>query len=192
MLFAAFALCCDVNLLTLYVHIGQFLSMKLSAVNPALDFNIERILSKDVCNPLPDLYSSLLFFIFLMLIYVSYIQLFQSQGTASSTFGFLPDIGHQFLHPPKHSQAALHSIVNPADAFGRVTNAPVGCTFKEAAHQVCLITYCAYVSHLKPFRANARLMDINRKGQYLVDSNRPTTVLYCVVVHALLVHYNFY
>ncbi|KAE8795503.1 Transcription factor bHLH49 [Hordeum vulgare] len=87
----------------------EFLSMKLSAVNPALDFNIERILSKD---------------------------LFQSQGTASSTFGFLPDIGHQFLHPPKHSQAALHSIVNPADAFGRVTNAPVGCTFKEATHQV--------------------------------------------------------
>uniref|UniRef100_A0ACD6AEV6 Uncharacterized protein n=1 Tax=Avena sativa TaxID=4498 RepID=A0ACD6AEV6_AVESA len=89
----------------------EFLSMKLSAVNPALDFNIERILSKD---------------------------LFQSQGTASSAFGFLPDIGHQFLHPPKHSQAAFHSIVNSTDAFGRLTNAPQGSssTFKESRHQV--------------------------------------------------------
>lgn len=89
----------------------EFLSMKLSAVNPALDFNIERILSKDF---------------------------FQSQGTASSAFGFLPDIGHQFLHPPKHSQAAFHSIVNSTDAFGRLTNAPQGSssTFKEPTHQV--------------------------------------------------------
>ncbi|CAM0914142.1 unnamed protein product [Alopecurus aequalis] len=89
----------------------EFLSMKLSAVNPALEFNIEQILSKN---------------------------LFQSQGTASSAFGFLPDIGHQFLHPPKHSQASFHSFVNPTDAFGRVTNAPAGSssTFKESAHQV--------------------------------------------------------
>lgn len=89
----------------------EFLSMKLSAVNPALDFNIERILSKDF---------------------------FQSQGTASSAFGFLPDIGHQFLHPPKHSQAAFHSIVNSTDAFGRVTNPMQGTSsiFKEPTHQV--------------------------------------------------------
>jgi hypothetical protein len=56
-LFDAFAVFCDVHFLTLYVHIVQFLSMKLSAVNPALDFNIERILSKDVCNPLPVIYT---------------------------------------------------------------------------------------------------------------------------------------
>ena len=75
-------------------------------------------------------------------------QFFQSQGTASSAFGFLPDIGHQFLHPQKHSQASFHSFVNPADAFGRVTDAPAGSssTFKESAHQVCLRTYCAYIS----------------------------------------------
>lgn len=89
----------------------EFLSMKLSAVNPAMEFNIERILSKDF---------------------------FQSQGNASSAFGFLPDNGHQFLHPQKHSQAAFHSILNSADAFGRVTNAPQGSssTFKEPTHQV--------------------------------------------------------
>jgi hypothetical protein len=83
-----------------------------------------------------------------MLIYVSYIQFFQSQGNASSAFGFFPDIGHQFLHPPKHSQAAFHSIVNSTDVFGRVTNAPHGSssTFKEPTHQVCPITYCAYIS----------------------------------------------
>jgi hypothetical protein len=59
--FAAFAVLYDVNFLILYVHIVQFLSMKLSAVNPALDFNIERILSKDVCNPLSDVYRSFKF-----------------------------------------------------------------------------------------------------------------------------------
>lgn len=90
----------------------EFLSMKLSTVNPALDFNIERILSKDF---------------------------FQSQGTpASSAFGFLPENSHHFLHQPKHSQAALHGIVNPTDAFGRVTNAQVGSSssFKEPVHQM--------------------------------------------------------
>lgn len=90
----------------------EFLSMKLSAVNPTLDFNMEHILPKDF---------------------------FQSQGTtASSAFGFSLDIGHPHLRPPKLSQAGLPSIVNATDAFGRVTNAPVGTssTFKEPAHQI--------------------------------------------------------
>ena len=73
MSFAAFAVCCDVNFLILNVHNVQFLSMKLSAVNPALEFNIERILSKDVCNLFSDVYRSFRFyFLFLMLIDVSY------------------------------------------------------------------------------------------------------------------------
>ncbi|XP_052158479.1 transcription factor bHLH49-like isoform X1 [Oryza glaberrima] len=94
----------------------EFLSMKLASVNPTLDFNIERILSKDI---------------------------FQCRGTtASSAFGFFPDIVHPRLHPPKYTQVGMPSIVNPTDAFGRVIHAPLGTNsaFKEPKHQVCTIT----------------------------------------------------
>jgi hypothetical protein len=104
----------------------------------------------------------------------SIVQFFQSQGTASSAFGFLPDIGHQFLHPPKHSQAAFHSIVNSTDAFGRVTNPMQGTssTFKEPTHQVCPMPYCAYISHFKLFKTNSRQMELNSNRQYLLVPRR--------------------
>uniref|UniRef100_A0A0D9WP78 BHLH domain-containing protein n=1 Tax=Leersia perrieri TaxID=77586 RepID=A0A0D9WP78_9ORYZ len=90
----------------------EFLSMKLATVNPTLDFNIERIVSKDI---------------------------FQSQSTTtSSTFGFLPDTVHSRLHPPKYTQVGMPSILNSIDAFGRVTHTQVGtnCAFKEPKHQM--------------------------------------------------------
>ncbi|KAL5200740.1 hypothetical protein ABZP36_021943 [Zizania latifolia] len=90
----------------------EFLSMKLATVNPALDFSVERILSKDI---------------------------FRSQGiTAASAFCFLPDIGHPRLHPPKYTHVGMPSTVNSIDAFGRVPNVPLGTNsaFKEPKHQM--------------------------------------------------------
>ncbi|XP_006655999.1 transcription factor bHLH49 isoform X1 [Oryza brachyantha] len=90
----------------------EFLSMKLASVNPTLDFNIDRILSKDI---------------------------FQSQGAiASSVFGFLPGIVYPQLHQPKYMQVKMPSIVNSTDAFRRVTHAPLGTNsaLKETKHQM--------------------------------------------------------
>ncbi|XP_020114802.1 transcription factor bHLH49 [Ananas comosus] len=75
----------------------EFLSMKLAAVNPRLDFNIEGLLSKELF----------------------------SRGGPSSAIGFSPDMIHPHLHPSQHGmvQAGMPSIANPSDVLRRVMNA---------------------------------------------------------------------
>ncbi|XP_008807018.1 transcription factor bHLH49-like isoform X2 [Phoenix dactylifera] len=76
----------------------EFLSMKLAAVNPRLDFNIEGLLSKD---------------------------LFHSRGGPSSSIGFSRDTVHPQLHPSQQGlvQAGMSGIVNHSDALRTAMNA---------------------------------------------------------------------
>ncbi|KAF8378524.1 hypothetical protein HHK36_029867 [Tetracentron sinense] len=77
----------------------EFLSMKLAAVNPRLDFNIEGLLAKDVP---------------------------QSRGAISSTMGFSSDMGmaHHLLHPSHQGliQAGIPGMGNPSDTLRRTIN----------------------------------------------------------------------
>ncbi|XP_042502750.1 transcription factor bHLH49 [Macadamia integrifolia] len=74
----------------------EFLSMKLAAVNPRLEFNIEGLLAKDIL---------------------------QSRGPM---MGFPPDMNmsHPQLHPPPLGliQAGIHGMGNPSDALRRTIN----------------------------------------------------------------------
>ncbi|KAG1327475.1 transcription factor bHLH49 [Cocos nucifera] len=76
----------------------EFLSMKLAAVNPRLDFNVEGLLSKDLLQP---------------------------RGGPSPAIGFSQDVIHPQLHPSPHGlvQAGMAGIMNPSDALRRAINA---------------------------------------------------------------------
>ncbi|XP_008788970.2 transcription factor bHLH49 [Phoenix dactylifera] len=76
----------------------EFLSMKLAAVNPRVDFNIEGLLSKD---------------------------LHQFRDGPSSAIGFSPDVIHPQLHPSPQGlvQVGMSGIVNHSDALRRAINA---------------------------------------------------------------------
>nr|QDH09010.1 transcription factor bHLH49-like isoform X3 [Cymbidium sinense] len=91
----------------------EFLSMKLAAVNPSIDFNIEGLLSKD---------------------------LFQTRTVSSSAIGFTPEMIHQQLHPPHQDliQLGMPGIMNPSDAFRRAPNLQLTSTsgYKEATQQM--------------------------------------------------------
>ncbi|XP_072991319.1 transcription factor bHLH77-like [Typha latifolia] len=75
----------------------EFLSMKLAAVNPKLDFNIEGFLSKDVLH---------------------------SCGGPSSAISFTPDMIYPQTHPSQQRlvQDGMSGIVNPSDALRRMPN----------------------------------------------------------------------
>ncbi|KAL0919170.1 hypothetical protein M5K25_011246 [Dendrobium thyrsiflorum] len=91
----------------------EFLSMKLAAVNPRLDFNIEGILSKD---------------------------LFQTRSGSSSAIGFSHDMINHQLHSLHQNiiQVGMPGIMNPTEVFRRELNVqlPSTSTFKEAAQQM--------------------------------------------------------
>ncbi|KAL3510976.1 hypothetical protein ACH5RR_030377 [Cinchona calisaya] len=93
----------------------EFLSMKLAAVNPRLDFNIEGLLAKDVL---------------------------QSRAFPSS-LAFPPDM--TMAYPPLHQsqqgmvQAGLHGLGSPSDALRRSINSSltsVSGSFKEPSSHV--------------------------------------------------------
>ncbi|XP_073010319.1 transcription factor bHLH49-like [Typha latifolia] len=90
----------------------EFLSMKLAAVNPRLDFNLEGLLSKDLLH---------------------------SRGGPSSAIGFLPDMIHPQLHPSQQGllQAGMSGIGNSSDALRRAINAQLTTNngFKEFTPQ---------------------------------------------------------
>ncbi|OVA15415.1 Myc-type [Macleaya cordata] len=77
----------------------EFLSMKLAAVNPRLDLNIEGLLAKDIL---------------------------QSRVGPSSTMGFSPDMSmaHPQVHPsqPGLIQPGIPGMGNPSDALRRTIN----------------------------------------------------------------------
>ncbi|CAL9157393.1 transcription factor bHLH49-like [Musa acuminata AAA Group] len=75
----------------------EFLSMKLAAVNPRLDFNIESLLSKDFL---------------------------QSHGGTSSAIGFSPDAVHPQMHLSQQGlvQAEISGNLNHPNAFRRAVN----------------------------------------------------------------------
>lgn len=83
----------------------EFLSMKLAAVNPRMDFNIEGILAKDML---------------------------QSQGS-SPTMVFASDTSTSYpqLHQPQQGLVQVgtegHGIVNQAEALRRTINAQIAC-----------------------------------------------------------------
>ncbi|PKU64230.1 transcription factor bHLH49 isoform X2 [Dendrobium catenatum] len=91
----------------------EFLSMKLAAVNPSIDFNIEGLLSKD---------------------------LFQTRTGSSSVIGFTPEMIHQQLHPPHQGliQVGMAGVMNPSDAFRRALNVQLASTsgFKDSTQQM--------------------------------------------------------
>ncbi|MQM19606.1 hypothetical protein Taro_052612 [Colocasia esculenta] len=91
----------------------EFLSMKLAAVNPRLDFNIEGLLSKEIL---------------------------QSRAISSSTFGFSPDMAHHQIHPTQQAlvQSGIPGIGNPSDAHRRSINAQLVAinAYKEPAAQI--------------------------------------------------------
>ncbi|XP_072970392.1 uncharacterized protein [Typha angustifolia] len=92
----------------------EFLSMKLAAVNPQQDLNIEGILSKD---------------------------LLQSYVGSSSIVGFSPDMIYPQLHPSQQLlvSAGIIGMVNPADACRHVANTQFAAinAYKEANIQIC-------------------------------------------------------
>uniref|UniRef100_A0A1D1YGF0 Transcription factor bHLH49 n=1 Tax=Anthurium amnicola TaxID=1678845 RepID=A0A1D1YGF0_9ARAE len=91
----------------------EFLSMKLAAVNPRLDFNIEGFLSKEI---------------------------FQSRTVSSSAFGFSPDMIHPQIHPVQQGliQSGIPGIGNPSDSHRRSINAQLAAMnpYKEPANQI--------------------------------------------------------
>ncbi|KAG0466654.1 hypothetical protein HPP92_018234 [Vanilla planifolia] len=91
----------------------EFLSMKLAAVNPRIDFNIESLLTKD---------------------------LLQSRTGSSSAIGFSPDMIHHQLHQPHQGlmQLGMPGIMNTTDAFRRAVNVQFQSSspYKEAAQQL--------------------------------------------------------
>ncbi|KAJ4748150.1 BHLH transcription factor [Rhynchospora pubera] len=78
----------------------EFLSMKLAAVNPRLDLNIETLLSKDIL---------------------------QGRGACSSTVGFTHEMFHSQLLPsqPGLLPPGLPGMLNPSDPFRRAINTPL-------------------------------------------------------------------
>ncbi|KAK8926382.1 Transcription factor bHLH49 [Platanthera zijinensis] len=96
----------------------EFLSMKLAAINPRLDFNLEGFLSKD---------------------------LFQNRSGSSSAVGFSPDMIQHQLHSLHQGliQVGMPGLMNPSDAFRRSVNAQLPSTsaYKDSTHQVYLILY---------------------------------------------------
>ncbi|ONK69400.1 uncharacterized protein A4U43_C05F22460 [Asparagus officinalis] len=91
----------------------EFLSMKLAAVNPRLDVNIESLLSKD---------------------------LLQLRGGSSSAIGFLPEMIHPQSHNAQQDllQAGIAGMGNPSDTIRRALNAQLTSMsgFKEPLHQM--------------------------------------------------------
>ncbi|XP_077237668.1 transcription factor bHLH49-like isoform X2 [Tasmannia lanceolata] len=96
----------------------EFLSMKLAAVNPRLDFNVEGLLSKDIL---------------------------QSRAGPSASIGFLPDMSmaHPQLHPSQHGliQQGIPGIGCPSEVLRRNINSQLNALngYKETNPQVrCL------------------------------------------------------
>ncbi|ONK55018.1 uncharacterized protein A4U43_UnF8490 [Asparagus officinalis] len=90
----------------------EFLSMKLAAVNPSINLNIEALLSKDIAQT----------------------------RAGQSPMGFSTDLIHpQFLQSqPGSAQAGIHSMMNHADALRRTLNAQFSAlsAFKEPTPQM--------------------------------------------------------
>lgn len=91
----------------------EFLSMKLAAINPRLDFNLEGLLSKD---------------------------LFQNRSGSSSAVGFSPDMIQHQLHTLHQGliQVGMPGLMNSSDAFRRSINAQLPSTsaYKDTTHQM--------------------------------------------------------
>ncbi|KAJ6814280.1 transcription factor bHLH49 [Iris pallida] len=91
----------------------EFLSMKLAAVNPRQDINIEGLLSKDI---------------------------FHLRGGSASAIGFSPDMMHPHLHPPHQSllQSGIPGMGNHSDTLRRALNAQLTAMngYKESAPQM--------------------------------------------------------
>ncbi|XP_072982475.1 transcription factor bHLH76 [Typha latifolia] len=115
----------------------EFLSMKLAAVNPSLNFNVEGLLSKDLLH---------------------------SCGGPSSSFGLSSDMIYPKLHPSHHGlvQAGMPGITNSSDVLRRVINTQLTTisgskeptlqmpnTWDEEFHSVMQMTY--------PFLTNEEL-----------------------------------
>eukprot|EP01018_Ginkgo_biloba_P014931 Gb_39758 [translate_table: standard] len=83
----------------------EFLSMKLAAVNPRLDFNVEGLLAKDILQP----------------------------RSSSPTMVFAPDTHTSYpqLHQPQQGLIQVgtegHGMVNPAEVLRRTMNAQLSC-----------------------------------------------------------------
>lgn len=91
----------------------EFLSMKLAAVNPSIDFNVEGLFSKD---------------------------LFHIRNGSSSAIGFSTEMIHQQLHPSHQGliQVGMPGVMNTSDALRRALNLQLPSTsgYKEAAQQM--------------------------------------------------------
>lgn len=91
----------------------EFLSMKLAAVNPRQDINIEGLLSKDI---------------------------FHLRGGSASAVGFSPDMMHPHLHPSHQSllQAGIPGMANHSDTLRRALNAQLTAMngYKESTPQM--------------------------------------------------------
>ncbi|KAF3329487.1 transcription factor bHLH49-like isoform X1 [Carex littledalei] len=88
----------------------EFLSMKLAAVNPRLDLNIEALLSKDIL---------------------------QGRGGCSSTVGFTHEMFHsQLQSQPGLLPPGLPGMLNPSEPFRRAINNPLSAMnpFKDPNH----------------------------------------------------------
>lgn len=102
----------------------QFLSMKLAAVNPRLDFNIESLLSKDVCNTRTNQNHINMHLVICTHVLVSVTQFLQSHGGTSSAIGFSPDAVHPQMHLSQQGlvQAEISGNLNHPNAFRRAVN----------------------------------------------------------------------
>ncbi|KAL4185637.1 hypothetical protein AMTRI_Chr10g231680 [Amborella trichopoda] len=93
----------------------EFLSMKLAAVNPRLDFNLEGLLQKDIL---------------------------QARGSTSTSVGFTPDMNmaHPHMHPPQQGlvQMGIPGVANPVEMLRRTMNPHLNTMngYKDSATQV--------------------------------------------------------
>ncbi|PKA52990.1 Transcription factor bHLH49 [Apostasia shenzhenica] len=91
----------------------EFLSMKLAAVNPRMEFNIESLLTKDLLH---------------------------SRSGSSSAISIPPDLIHHQLNPSHQGlvQVGFPGVVSPIDAFRRALNVQLPSTsgYKEAQQQM--------------------------------------------------------
>lgn len=133
-----------------YYYFFQFLSMKLATVNPRLDFNLEGLLTKEVCkcNPVPAHGGiKIEFWDFVFLVpkkNCSSLQILQSRAGPSSTLGYSHDMTHMTmpfapLHP---SQPGVPVMANSSDALRRSINTQLAAMsegYKEPSSQVHLL-----------------------------------------------------
>ncbi|RWV83801.1 hypothetical protein GW17_00054551 [Ensete ventricosum] len=94
----------------------EFLSMKLAAVNPQLDFSIEGLLAKNLLH---------------------------SHGGSSSAAGFSQEMIYPQVYSSQQvlAHAGISSMLNPSDAFRRTVNTeiPMASGYKETSLQVNLL-----------------------------------------------------